>query len=342
MFKLTNEELIKQRVKHPATLRQLKKDYIDFGSVGQKIIDWITYFDQADIHDSKVYNKINEFLRYIKLITPDFCYDEKRIQLLRNLDEEIKWISYKFSDNSIVDEFPIFALLQHTSEFKIINASSAEEILNEIVYWTRFMLTSQTDDTNDYNELLNLNLRNFCKEASKYIYQLACRYHLNSRIVKIPAAFSSTEQLYDVDMDFHYFVIIKIDAKKYIVDCTYSQFFSWYRNEIEYLGYYCHLSCVAGIYMLKDHKREKLARTILKNGWIELTEDTIKYYLDGFALSYRNGLYYEYLGVADYKTSYDIETYHNFLFGDDSQLKREGRKYLGLQMKLLKNSNFKF
>lgn len=45
MFKLTNEELIKQRVKHPATLRQLKKDYIDFGSVGQKIIDWITYFD---------------------------------------------------------------------------------------------------------------------------------------------------------------------------------------------------------------------------------------------------------------------------------------------------------
>jgi len=89
-------------------------------------------------------------------------------------------------------------------------------------------------------------------------------------------------------------------------------------------------------------EREKTARTILKRGWIELNEETIKHYLDGFALSYRNGLFYENLGVADYHTSYDIKDYHNFLFGDDSQIRREGKEYLGYQMQVLKNRDFKF
>ncbi len=94
--------------------------------------------------------------------------------------------------------------------------------------------------------------------------------------------------------------------------------------------------------MLKDLEREKVARTILKKGWIKLTEENLKHYLDGFTLYYRNGLYYENLGVADYKVDYNIDTYINFLFGDDSQIKHESRRFLGYQYSPLKNRNFKF
>lgn len=339
MFLLTNDNLIYQRIKHPATSRQLRRDYKAYGSVGNEIIKWIKYFDQADIHDPKVYAKINEFFHYIKLITPEFRQTEEKVQLLKNIAEEKKWISVKFDDNSVIDETPTFDPETHDSEFKIINPGTPEEILDEIVYWTRFMLTGQK---HDYKNLINFNLSGRCEEASRFIYQLACYYHLNAQIIKIPAAFSHDDPLYDCDMEFHYFVLIEIDDKTYIVDCTYSQFFSWYRNEIERLGNYSYMGCLPGIYMLKNESREQVARTILNRGWIELTEETAKHYFDGFALSYRNGLFYENLGIADYSTPYDIEDYHNFIFGEDSQLKREGRKYLGYQMDQLKKSDFKF
>lgn len=339
MFILTSDEQIDQRIKYPATKRQLSKDYKKFGIAGMEIMNWIEYFDQAQVHDKNIYDKINKFFHYIKMITPDFCSTEEKVQLLKNIAEEKKWISVKFGDNSIIDELPTFDPQNHSPEFKVISPNSPEEILDEIVYWTRFMLTREDHKVEN---LLNLHLINRCEEASRFIHQLAYCYHLNAQIVKIPAGFSQEELLYDEDTEFHYFVLIEIDDKTYIVDCTYSQFFSWYRNEIERLGNYTYSGCFSGIYMLKDIAREKTARTILKRGWIELNEETIKHYLDGFALSYRNGLFYENLGVADYHTPYDIKDYHNFLFGDDSQIRREGKEYLGYQMQVLKNRDFKF
>ena len=339
MFQLTDDNLIRQRIKHPASSRQLRNDYKEFGQEGKEIIKWIKYFDQADIHDPKVYDKLNEFFYYIKQITPYFRDTEEHVELLRNIANEKKWISVKFEDNSIIDELPIFDPSNHIPEFKRINPETPEQLLDEIVYWTRFMLSSPDKH---FKSLINHNLANRCEQASRYIYQLAKFYNLKVQLVKIPAAFSSDDPLYDCDMEFHYFVLIEIDNKTYIVDCTYSQFFSWYRNAIEQMGNYSYIGCQPGIYMIKDKERDPVARTILKRGWIEVTEDNVKHYFDGFALSYRNGLFYENLGVADYSTPYTIEDYHYFLFGNDSQIKREGRKYLGYQMDHLKKSDFKF
>ncbi len=339
MLKLTDENLIRQRIKHPATDIQLQNDYKEFGEEGKKIIEWIQYFDNAEIHNPNVYKRINEFYQYMKLITPDFCYSEEKVILLRNIAEEIKWIDLKFSDNSIIDELPIFNPQKHSPDFKLINAENIEDILNEIVYWTRFMLSRPFFDQ---SKLINFNLVNRCEDASRYIYQLARVYNLNAHIIKIPAAFSNTEYLYDSNVGYHYFVIIEIDSKSYIVDCTYAQFFSWYRNQIDRLGNYSFCGCNPGIFMIMNEEREKVARKILKDGWIELTDKNISLYLDGFAISYRNGLYYEYIGTADYQSHYNVEDYQNFLFTDDSQLKREGRKYLGYQLKPLQKSDFKF
>ncbi len=42
-----------------------------------------------------------------------------------------------------------------------------------------------------------------------------------------------------------------------------------------------------------DERRRKAAAKILKEGWISLTPEKFKDYMDGFLLSWRNGLYYE-------------------------------------------------
>lgn len=339
MFVLDTEEQVYQRIKHPAKLSQLKRDYGKFGKDGKKIIEFIEYFDKAYKHNPNVRKSINNFYRFIKHITPDYCYSKEKIELLKNVGEEFKWIEAKFEDNSIIDEKPIFNPEEHNPNFEFINPNTTEEVLDEIVYWTRFYL-SRPHFTE--KELINFKLVNRCNEAAYYVCQLANVYGFKAQVIKIPPAFSEDIPLYRHNMEFHYFTLLEKDNKKYIVDCTYSQFFSWYRNSIERMGHYGSNGCLPGIYMLKSEARENVARTILKNGWIELNEDTIKHYMDGFALSYRNGLFYEELGEAKYETPYTIEDYHKFIFTNDSQLKREGAKVLGYQRYVMKKSDFKF
>ena len=81
--------------------------------------------------------------------------------------------------------------------------------------------------------------------------------------------------------------------------------------------------------MLMDEKRKKVAEELLKNGFVELKDDTLKLYCDGFTLSYRNGLYYKYFG-NDYSTEYRVEDYIRFFNGEDSQLKHEPPTCLGM------------
>ncbi|MCI9280090.1 MAG: hypothetical protein HFJ02_04760 [Bacilli bacterium] len=339
MKNLDTNELIYERIKNRPTIWNLKKDYDSFGKVGENIIQMINLFDDLDSHDTIAYDKMNEFYRYIKEITPYFCHSEPSVQLLRNLAEEKKWIEVKFSDNSIIDEIPLYVYDGHKHNYDLNKYSSMEEILNEIVYQTRTMLTGLD---HDYNKLLNFNLVNRCQEASEFIAKLVRNFDIQTKIIKISAAFSDNELLYGIDMNYHYFVIIIIDNIYYLIDCTYSQFFSWYQNYIERLGNYCYSGCCPGVYMLKDIEREKVARIILRNGWIKLDEATFKHYLDGFTLFYRNGLYYEDLGEAIYTTDYTIDTYINFLFGDDSQIKHETKRVLGYQPSPLRKSDFKF
>ena len=58
-----------------------------------------------------------------------------------------------------------------------------------------------------------------------------------------------------------------------------------------------------------------------------------KYYLDGFAISFRNGLYYDETGDYSFTTPYTFDEYIDFLNGKDSQVKREGKLVLGYHEK---------
>ncbi len=326
--------------------KQIKGDKIDFknkyekyGSYGQEIINMLNEFDDLDYHDNSAFDKIGKFYKYIKLITPEFCYDEEKVELLRLLAKEKTWIEIKFSDNAIIDELPDFNYDGHLPNYNLDVYDSVEKLLDEIVYLARVHLIKPLYN---FESLINFNLVNKCKKTSELIVQCANDFKLDARLVVIDAAFSKTDLLYDDGSGYHFFVIVTIDDEQYLIDCTYSQFFSWYENNINRLGNYCYRGCCVGSYALENVEIEKVSRTILRKGWIKATEDNLKHYLDGFVLMYRNGLYYENLGAAVYEVDYNIDTYYNFLFGDDSQLKHEGRKYLGFQPHPLKKSNFNF
>ena len=89
-------------------------------------------------------------------------------------------------------------------------------------------------------------------------------------------------------------------------------------------------------------KRLLVAKKILKDGWIELTDDNLKSYLDGFTLFYRNGLYYEKKTNSSYETSYTSKDYNNLITGYDSQVDHEDIETLGFQQRPLQNPHLDF
>ena len=100
--------------------------------------------------------------------------------------------------------------------------------------------------------------------------------------------------------------------------------------------------CKAGVYMLMTEDSKKIANELLSNGYIEINEETLKIYLDPFAISFRNGLYYEQTQDFSYTTDYDADDYMEFLWGNDNQLNYEDQNCLGYQNRTLKNPNMNF
>ena len=92
--------------------------------------------------------------------------------------------------------------------------------------------------------------------------------------------------------------------------------------------------------MLKDEVSRNIAQTILKRGWIEMNDDILKRYLDGFTLSFRNGLGFE-KNKGSLETKYSAEKYKIFLKGTDDMFNHECLSHIGQQEEPLKNTEFK-
>ena len=91
-----------------------------------------------------------------------------------------------------------------------------------------------------------------------------------------------------------------------------------------------------------NEERKKVANKVLTDGWIEWNNSNMKNYLDGFTMSYRNGLYYERTNDFSFKTKYKIEDYNRFINGKDNTINHEGRDNLGYQQIPLQNPHIKF
>jgi len=112
--------------------------------------------------------------------------------------------------------------------------------------------------------------------------------------------------------DNHSFGIIHIDGKKYIVDCTYRQFFSVTKN-IEFGRVRD-----AGKYMLVDDQRKAFAEQLLKQGFVEATPENLKMYFDGFVLADAKSKENDVTNIKseDYQQKLDEASFEKSFFDD--------------------------
>ena len=241
------------------------------------------------------------------------------------------------SNNMFLNKKDLFELIP--KEF-----SSKEELLNTIVSTVRNIIFNEFNwlkIKSTFEGFDSIDLENTCEEVSNLVKEVCDYLKVECEVVRIDPGFNKTLALLD-GHGFHYFNILTIENERILLDLSYKQFFTMKRNNLERLGTFTQSGCLAGIYMIQNESRLKTAKTLLLNGWIELTEENMKNYFDGFALSYRNGLYYDALGVVDFTTNYTANDYENFIYGDDNQVNHEDEKMLGYQDEHLVNTKLDF
>ena len=214
-----------------------------------------------------------------------------------------------------------------------------EETLDKVVLDLRGIVqahSSEITNINPYPQYGNISgfksfdLGNKCSYLCDYASGLLKSMKVKHRTHCIYSAFSMHPNVSNYLIK-HYFIIADLCDKKYLLDCSYSQFFMLGDNILETLGIEDMELPFPGIYMLQDESRIKTARSLLERGWIEATDENMKNYFDGFALSFRNGIYYEDNNFDYLHTGYSISDYRSFILGGDSQLKHEEREKLGYQ-----------
>lgn len=212
----------------------------------------------------------------------------------------------------------------------------SENIINEIINMAyKEILYGFLDKVFDYT--------GHCGEATHKIKKLCEKFGLEHQIIEINPLFdkksySPFEEMLG-DSIRHYASLIKLNDKKYLVDITYRQFFMINQNNINRIGVPYLNSCNPEFFMMKNESYKKIAQHLINFGWIEATNQNLKAYFDGFAISFRNGMYYENMKDIVFKTDYQVEDYVSFLNGDGSQLEKEPVISLGRQMRPLKSYN---
>lgn len=286
--------------------------------------------------------KIKGMYTYAKSVIPEFFIDGYFPYMHCSYDflrDDLINYEYLFDGRFLTGSEPIFDFFDNR---EIDNYSDSENILNYIVHNVRrYLVLSHSWNQRRPIDINRLDFENDCLTASNKVKELCDQLWLESHIIGIYPGYMKHNDLYNGN-GFHMANVVKIEDKYYLVDCTYRQFFTYRQNFLDRLGVVNMAGCKAGKFMMMNDDRKNVASSILRNGWFRLEGETLKHYLDGFTLSYRNGLYYEQTNDFSYSTNYDVDTYVKFLRGEDNQLNYEDREVLGYQKKPLKNYNISF
>ena len=278
---------------------------------------------------------LNLLYQFMKQIAPEYYQDKKIIRTYELLVKDFLMCE-KLYDKGL--------LINPSVHFSDLNQDFPIEYL---VYQTRkFLLKNYAfiagDEEKNKQYLQGMNMSNKCLECSEQVkIANARKTQLEFHYLLIYPAFKENCMIYNGG-GHHCACIVKHNSKYYLIDVTYSQFFYKYLNNLNRLGIMETGGCKAGYFMLMTEKGRMIANKLLSDGYIELDEETLKIYLDSFAISFRNGLYYEKTQDFSYSTDYTVEDYIKFLQGEDSQLQHEGRECLGFQKRPLKNSLMSF
>lgn len=198
---------------------------------------------------------------------------------------------------------------------------SSEEKINHVIQNLRLILDKQpalqilTKRKKFYNVVTrqnsyNIETDNLREDGESTIFLLRdiCNKKQGMAIAKIDL--SNLAELFNgeqedlskkLEKNKHSFAIVVSNKKMYIVDCAYRQFFSLSYNidsdELKQMD--------PGMFMLEDEKRKKVAQQILKQGYIELTEENLKLYLDGFVMAAAKDMNIETPSIDQYRSILD-------------------------------------
>ena len=274
--------------------------------------------------------KLSEIYRYVKSITNSYYNQECMQKGYLQLREYIIEAEAKFPREKLL-QVPVF----------INKSEEKEDFIKYIVNSARKRLLKECTYGLENKKIEDIDLTDHCRNASIYIKKLCNDNHVESYLLPIYPGYKEKAYLYD-GAGYHFANTIKYDGKYYLIDVTYSQFFYTKRNNLDRLGIVDMSGCTLGIFMLMTDKGKYIDTTLLRDGYIELNEEIFKIYLDAFAISFRNGLYYERTNDFSYTTQYQLDDYIHFLQEEDNQINHEGKENLGFQKKPLKNCNLKF
>ncbi len=281
--------------------------------------------------------------------------EEEKIRILKSAYSYTKKIASQFYDGqsmsplfiecrrkliSLEDELPNQFILNVSPKFESKPMPSSEEnMIQNLVFKARKILFQYAKFRGETKPFEQIDFMNYCSYAAHVIHGLCRSFHLPCVEMVIYPAFCKEAFLYG-GCGFHYFCFLH-GQQNYIVDITYSQFFLLRRSLLERIGIPGFAGCAPGIFMMMDEGRKNLAMKILQDGYFLVQEDTLKQYLDGFAICNRNGIYYEETQDFSFTTDYTFFDYIDFLRGKDHQLAHEPSKHLGLSLRPLQPFDLK-
>lgn len=297
-------------------------------SMADKHIEQLKALWHHTTKSSNIENDLINIYRFIKRISPIYYKNghmseeyEKLMQTM--IDENDARMPHLYIDKTL----PRFS----SSDETLSMFPTRTELLDYIVHTTRAKLLR-------YSQLpiQDVDFRDQCFTAGIIVKELCYKLGIEEHYYEINPGYSKIDKLM-LGNGYHVFNIINFGGDMYLIDCTYRQFFTLEGNVLERMGIPYSGGCYVGVFMMMNKERLQLAQKLIRDGWIKLDDELFKTYLDGFTLSYRNGLYYEQTKDFSFTTPYTIDDYANFLNNKDNQINHEGIEVLGYQLRPLEN-----
>lgn len=313
--------------------------------------------DKKSIRETEFLNKCNQLFReYKKRVfslsreTDITNYSKEFYNGLKELasyyyPEEVVPFDYRYLAREILlfEKFlptdSIFSFQEHDFSKVLDRPTSLKQdefVLDYLVDQTRNYLFDEVSLSREYYPYETYDLQDKCVKAVDFLMGNAHGLGIEYRRFIIYPCFNRDNRVMNA---IHAFLLVKLNGREYLIDCTYSQFCTSVRCNLNRIGVPLFAGPAPGTFMQYDDFHKDVALTILNRGWIEYTDETKKAYLDGFLLSYRNGLFYERSNDFSFISPYTALDYEHFFYGEDDLFHYEKKEELGYQLKPLSNPN---
>ena len=288
-------------------------------------------------------DKTLEYFKYIEEIKHKINSDNEDY-LLNQLYSFLTDVSLEYYDGSKMDKLFGFLLDETiecekkiTSYITDVSVSKRNDsfISNIVALARKKIELYHSIALSNINSIDNISLAGECEESSKIVKDICNELGLSSFLINIEPGYDRDLALFHGD-GYHYFNIVLYNGDYYLIDVTYKQFFMKRQCILERINVPFFCGVLPGTFMKMDDKRMEVANEVLKKGYIKLDEETLKAYLDGFTMSYRNGLYYQ---DHDYSGGYAIDQYIEFLEGRRNMGYYESMEGLGYLKRPIKKTN---